>query len=305
MNNKNIQFLKDKYELHKDKWVHNTANRSNKLQGTNISTSNIKESIWNFLKRYDEVLKNKDINPQSFEALKKLIFQENIIKPENIPNSYWEFQKRVIVNQWRRWELSNGEIPKQAKKSEVERILKEQKTSLWSWINYLSDPTCPYDVSMKYFILKNIITVDSDFWKRSNSTVKNFPELNQEYLARTMDLIQKSIINREKIELENKDLEKFAKNKNFVKIYEFFVNEAKLDNNILENIKWEWKKYDRKSDHMPLVKSLEWKNTGWCTAWEETAEKQLSEWDFYVYYSQDKDEIIHSQELLSEWNEKK
>lgn len=36
---------------------------------------------------------------------------------------------------------------------------------------------------------------------------------------------------------------------------------------------------------MPLVKSLQGYNTGWCTAGEATAEEQLSRGDFYVYYS--------------------
>ena len=39
---------------------------------------------------------------------------------------------------------------------------------------------------------------------------------------------------------------------------------------------------------MPLVKSLEGRGTRWCTAGEETARQQLSNGDFYVYYTKDK-----------------
>jgi hypothetical protein len=40
---------------------------------------------------------------------------------------------------------------------------------------------------------------------------------------------------------------------------------------------------------MPLVESLQGHGTGWCTAGESTAQTQLANGDFYVYYSEDKD----------------
>lgn len=49
----------------------------------------------------------------------------------------------------------------------------------------------------------------------------------------------------------------------------------------------EWVKYPRGSDHRPLVNSLQGYATGWCTAGEGVAEKQLKGGDFYVYYSED------------------
>ena len=50
-----------------------------------------------------------------------------------------------------------------------------------------------------------------------------------------------------------------------------------------------WIKYPKESDHMKLVKSIQEKGTNWCIAEEETAKKQLSYSDFYIYYSYDKD----------------
>lgn len=285
--NKNIKFLKDKYEFHKDKWVHNTVNRSNTLNNAKISISNIEDSISNFLERYNNILENKENNSKSFEALKRMIFSECIIKSENIPENYWELQKKIIIDRWQWWYLIKWEIPEEGKKVEIEKIIKEQKDSLSIWIDYLSDESCPYDISMKYFILREISKLDYEFWKRNKKTIKNFPELNREHLAQTIDLIEKSI-NWEKINLEDKDLEKSVKNKNFSEIYKYFLNKNTKINS-LENIKWEWKKYNQNSDHMSLVESIKWKNTGWCTAWGITAEKQLKTWDFYVYYTENED----------------
>jgi len=55
----------------------------------------------------------------------------------------------------------------------------------------------------------------------------------------------------------------------------------------LTNAQGKWKKYNRGSDHMPLVKSLQGHGTGWCTAGESTAKTQLEGGDFYVFYSLD------------------
>ncbi len=49
-------------------------------------------------------------------------------------------------------------------------------------------------------------------------------------------------------------------------------------------------KYDKGSDHMPLVKSLQGYNTEWCTAGESTAKSQLKNGDFYVYYTLDEND---------------
>ncbi len=55
----------------------------------------------------------------------------------------------------------------------------------------------------------------------------------------------------------------------------------------LQATEGKWVKYDRESDPLPLVQSLQGHGTGWCTAGESTAEAQLQVGDFYVYYSLD------------------
>ncbi len=53
----------------------------------------------------------------------------------------------------------------------------------------------------------------------------------------------------------------------------------------------EWVKYDKGSDHMPLVTALQGHGTGWCTAGESTAKAHLATGDFYVYYSHDRNGV--------------
>jgi hypothetical protein len=56
-----------------------------------------------------------------------------------------------------------------------------------------------------------------------------------------------------------------------------------------EEVKGEWKKYQQgqSGDAEQLFESLEGKGTGWCTAGKSTAETQIENGDFYVYYTND------------------
>jgi hypothetical protein len=195
--------------------------------------------------------------------------------------------------------LEDWKLPEKIKRQEIERILTEQKNSLDIWIDYLSDETAQYDIWLKYWAVRSILWLQSynkkrwNFPKRSKWSINPFPELNREALAYTFDFMLAKI-QGEEIKKPNEwaDEEKFKKvlnDEGFWNIYSFALQEmTKTYWNILENINWEWKKYYRWTNHIPLVESLRWKATGWCTTGEKTAKKQLNGGDFYVYYSQDK-----------------
>jgi len=90
--------------------------------------------------------------------------------------------------------------------------------------------------------------------------------------------------------LDDDEIKVVLGNNSFEKIYTYYFNKVSLDkkNNSLEN-NGRWIKYDKGSDCVTLVKSLEGRATGWCTASMGTAEKQLSLGDFYVYYTLDEE----------------
>lgn len=91
-----LKFLNRKHNLANSPGVKHTANRTERLTGEKIHTSNTEKSIQNFLDRYHTVLTNRTPEGQkSLDALKRMIFAEHIIKPEEIPEAYWELQKRI------------------------------------------------------------------------------------------------------------------------------------------------------------------------------------------------------------------
>ena len=58
------------------------------------------------------------------------------------------------------------------------------------------------------------------------------------------------------------------------------------------------------SDYHPLWKSLQGKNTGWCTAGEEVAKSQLENGDFYIYYTKDKNDEYNNPRIAIRMNGK-
>jgi len=84
------------------------------------------------------------------------------------------------------------------------------------------------------------------------------------------------------------DFVKRLDSNDFAKLYAFAIEQCTpASKELLVNTKGKWVKYDRGSNHMPLVQSLQSHGTGWCTAGESTAQTQLQAGDFYVYYSHD------------------
>ena len=128
---------------------------------------------------------------------------------------------------------------------------------------------------------------------RNKKTLAPFVSANPEIIAKTIDTMMK-LVSREKI-----DVEGFTNNDSFSRIYSFYEKEYRKS--IVEksdSADGIWIKYNQgiKEDAIKLSKSLEKKNTGWCTASEDMSIKQLcgpyndapDGGDFYVYYTKDK-----------------
>jgi hypothetical protein len=131
------------------------------------------------------------------------------------------------------------------------------------------------------------------FTKRSNTSVKPFPDLNREALAYVLDVIEKKTkkeeINPNNLNSEEQqEFEKILQSENFAKLYAWAIEKVTpASKEALANTKGKWIKYKQGSNHMLLVQSLQGHGTGWCTAGESTAKTQLEGGDFYVYYSED------------------
>jgi len=311
----NPNFLKQKYNLHNTPEIKSAAKRTEIRTGEKVS-QNPADQIENYLNRLHEIIDrpNEEKREEGMNALKHLLYDKFVIKPEEVPESYFQTQQRLAR------ELGHGEVEigKEQREQLIEVIITDQKSSLDKWLDYLSSKDAAYPDWLKYYSFRSMLSLgeydkeNKQFTKRSKTTTKPFPDLNREALAYVLDAIEKKYqpqkAEQKKIEEEagtqrevnlteeekqikeeeQVNFEKILQSENFAKLYAWAIDKVTpASKERLANTEGKWTKYDQGSNHMPLVESLQGHGTGWCTAGESTAQKQLANGDFYVYYSLD------------------
>ncbi len=291
------QLLKNKYDLHNSPEVATAALRTQQRTGERVPQNPLAR-IQNYLNRFHEIVDQGDQrrSEHSLDLIKGRFHSKYVIKPDEIPEGYFENQKRLAREQGH----GDIEIDPRAKAQLAEVIIADQTSSLDKWMDYLSSPDAPYPDALKYFTLRSVVNMaeyDKErkmYPQRSKGTTKPFPDLNREALAYVLDALEKKYKgkNIDLASLDEKDAKEFdnlIKGENFAKLYAWAIEKVTpASPEELSATKGEWVKYNQNTDHMPLVRSLQGHGTGWCTAGESTAQVQLQGGDFYVYYSLDK-----------------
>ena len=258
------------------------------VKHSSTKSDNKYEVVKKYIERLERV-HEKAINHKSdngIKLLKSFYYDKYVIKKEDIPESYINYLDKVQFDQYG---IHMNEYQKEEQK---DLIIEDQKKSLDEWINYFtSEDTKFYPTWAKYWAFQGMLTIgnyDTNkgiYNKRSKTTVAPFPELDREVLSKSIDLVIKEV-NKE--ELNDKDLEQLVKNGNFFKLYTVQLKD-KRNQTFGNATKGEWIKYEQGNNYQELYKSLQGKNTGWCTAGESTCKYQLEGGDFYVYYTYDEE----------------
>lgn len=323
---RNPSFLQTKYrDLSSSGEVTKIATNTETKTGAKMSEKP-EVRIQNYL---DYISKSIDPqNPRREEKLsrfKQSLHDGHIIKPADVPEAYFNTQRRLAREQG----YGDMEIGKEQRKQLTEVIITDQKSSLDNWVDYMASPDAVYPDWLKYWAIRSIIGMGEydkekkQFGKRRKDTVKPFPDLDREALAYVLDAVEKKYRpqvktqlakeKEEEIELTEADLEeitleeadiikdeqhtkqqeqqafnKLLQGESFAKLYAWAIEKvAPASQEQLADTRGEWIKYPKGSDHTPLVQSLQGHGTGWCTAGESTARAQLDGGDFYVFYSLD------------------
>jgi len=326
MGESNPSFLKTKYDLHKSEEVIKTAERTKATTREKVSEKP-EVRIQNYLDYLSDSLDPKDPHrrEEKLTRFKQVMYDKYVIKPEGIPEAYFNTQRRIAREQGH----GDVEINSETKRQLTEVVITDQKSSLDNWVDYLASPDSTYPDWLKYWAVRSILGMGGydkekkQFGKRRKDTVKPFPDLDREALAYVLDAVEKKYRpqvetqlakdKEEEIELTEADLEeitteevavieeerqakqqeqkafeKLLQGESFAKLYAWAIEKVTpASQEQLADTKGQWIKYPKGSDHTPLVQSLQGHGTGWCTAGESTAKTQLASGDFYVYYSLD------------------
>ena len=280
MNNDELRFIDRLFkDLYKDPQVQHHSNNKE------TDKYNIIDS---YISSLEIVHKRAMEKEWRIEYLKSLYHNKYVIKKEDIPDSYYKNQERLALERG----FGHIVLSKGAKERLQQEIIDNQTSSLDVWLDYfLSEDAKFYPFWAKYWAFQGMLKLGSydktkrTFNKRTKETVSPFADLNREALAKSIDLIIKYV---GKEEIEEKELEVIVKRGSFQTVYPYVLEYIlKNNNSSIKRNEGKWIKYNQGSDHMPLVKSLQGYNTGWCTAGESTARSQLQGGDFYVYYTLD------------------
>ena len=269
----------------------NLHNSDRVLKASNVSDKK-RERLLKYFERLEElhnkVSKTKSVNGE--KLLKSFYYDLYVIKPENIPDAYFQNQIRLA----RERGYGNIELTEEDKRRMTEEVIDDQKKSLDKWIEYFlyDEESKSYEMWEKFWVfqgLQNLGKYDKEtgkFSKRDKSTVYPFPPVEREYIFTTLKLMEDFLKDKKSEE----DIKQALSTGNFKLLYEYVIRQSFLKGEHQGNsTDGKWIKYEQGSDYNILRDSLQGYYTGWCTAaGENFAKSQLAGGDFYVYYSLDK-----------------
>ena len=269
----------------------NLHNSDRVLKASNVSDKK-RERLLKYFERLEElhnrVSETRSVNGE--KLLKSFYYDLYVIKPENIPDAYFQNQVRLAK------ELGYGNIKltAEAKKGMIEEVIDDQKETLDKWIEYFlyDEESKSYEMWEKYWVFQGLQSLGkydketSKFSKRDKTTVYPFPSVEREYIFTTLKLMEDFLKDKKSEE----DIKQALSTGNFKLLYEYVIKQSLFREEQQSNsTDGKWIKYEQGSDYNILRNSLQGYYTGWCTAaGENFAKDQLAGGDFYVYYSLDK-----------------
>ena len=268
----------------------NLHNNQRVLNSSSLSDKR-RERIIKYFNRLEEV--HNKVSETKSEAGEKLLknfyYDLYIIKPENIPESY--FNNQIVLARERGY--GNIILSDKDKEIMIKQVIDDQKETLDKWIEYFlyDEESKSYEMWEKYWVFQGLQTLGKydketyKFSKRDKTTVYPFPPVEREYIFTTLKLME-DFLKDKKTEDEIKNALEAG---NFKLLYEYVIKQSMLrGEKQSSSTAGKWIKYEQGSDYNILRNSLQGYYTGWCTAaGENFAKDQLANGDFYVYYTLD------------------
>ena len=268
----------------------NLHNSQRVLNSSSLSDKR-RERIIKYFNRLEEV--HNKVSETKSEAGEKLLknfyYDLYVIKPENIPESYFNNQIELA----RERGYGNIILSDKDKEIMIKQVIDDQKETLDKWIEYFlyDEESKSYEMWEKYWVFQGLQTLGKydketyKFSKRDKTTVYPFPPVEREYIFTTLKLMEDFLKDKK----TEDDIKNALEAGNFKLLYEYVIKQSMLrGEKQSSSTSGKWIKYEQGSDYNILRNSLQGYYTGWCTAaGENFAKDQLANGDFYVYYTLD------------------
>ena len=276
-------------DLHSSPEVKSAVDRL-KARGEDVK-GDINSRVDTYISRLEEIFDVDDEKKleRREDIVKNWLYNKYVIKEDNIPESYFNLQKKLI----RERGYGDVEIDDNTKNELSQVLIQDQKDSLDEWFEYIKTEQLPS--WFKYYVLRSSLKLaeydkgTGEYPKRSRGTVKKFPEVDREalsYLYEALNSKYGKSGGEVEGEIDSGVQRLLDRETNFAKLYAYIIENVKgISDSEKEITEGKWVKYNQGDNPDKLVSSLRGKGTGWCTAGESTAKTQLETGDFYVYYT--------------------
>lgn len=300
-------FLREKYKLQSSPEAQAAAKRTRVRTGKEVADKpdTIIENYLGRLKEIFEVSKTKEPedrlhSEERISALRRLLHKKFIIKPDDIPESYFE----NIIQRHKEEGRPIEEIPTNLRAELTATLINDQTDSLDLWIDYFASPDAKYPTWLEYWAFRNILVMGrydkekKKFTERSKTgkSVSPFPDLNREALGFVFDAMEKSKTGQDinypyDVQSDDKNrFQEYLRKGNFPKLYAWAIEIINpISKKLMQRTEGEWRKFPKGSDYIPLAESLANYGTGWCIRGEATAKRYLAENDLEIFYSLDEE----------------
>lgn len=327
--NEGAEFLRQRYlGLPRSSEVTAAAKRTETRTGIEVPRDP-NDRIQNYLDRFKEIVERPEPKSKArgITALKRALVDRYVVRVEDIPDSYWQAQLRVVRNRgesgdWQ--DLPEEEVLK-IKQDHLYQSKEDQQGSIEEWIDYLtSDKSSYLPDHLKYWAFAGMLRLEryekaqrdehgkvvnpGRFPERPTGrqrSVKMFPEVNENGLKFIASAYKQQAegkpiywgYNQGIPEATRQSFQDALSKKDFRAAYGWAqehippITDEEMQITEGENCGWVTFSKELGNTGQNVADTLSGKGTGWCIAGKETAQGNYLDQGakLHIYYTRNKD----------------
>lgn len=194
------------------------------------SRTEVRERLLDYFNRLEEVHKRvaESKSKTGENMLKNFYYDLYVIKPENIPEAYFQNQVRIA----RERGMGNITLTEEDRKRYADAAIEDQKLTLDKWIEYFlyDDESKSYEMWEKYWVFQGLQSLGKydketkKFAKRDDTTVYPFPPVEKECISATIHLMEEYV----KSKNGDEEIKSALSRGDFKQLYEYSIKQSML-----------------------------------------------------------------------------
>ena len=113
--------------------IYKDLHMSDEVMHTATPSDNKDEKVHKYLSRLEKIENMaRESKYNGMKHLKNLYYKKYVIKPENVPEAYFDLQKRIALEKGKGY----VNISKEEREKKIKVIIEDQKKSLDIWLDY-------------------------------------------------------------------------------------------------------------------------------------------------------------------------